>query len=355
MKKHLFYCDTGYQIFTVLNLINQLQLTEEAELVIYGQFDNARDLYQRLKKENIFYKIYFLPKQVSESKIVELKDLACAKRTVKKFLPDLELNNYETFYASVLDTTISLALYCVIDFSKFVVFDDGTGSYHGNIICDNISWKRRAAMRLSCSQKKIQFNINSFYLYSPKLSTSSIESIPKKINAVSNKVVERVFEYNQNNVYSKQYVYLDQPVLYNNIAVADELDRRTQACLLKYLKNKIIVRKHPRKDDTTFSCFPTDSIKNQWELECCRQLTDEHVLISVFSTASFQARIMAGKKCRLILLYKLYHSIYSDVYYEEIQEYVRVFSNCFEDTIVNVPSTWDDFEDLLFKIRYGEE
>ncbi len=344
--KHLFYCDTGYQIFTVLNLLDQLHLETGADLVIYGQFAKADTLYNHLKDAHIFENIYFIKPYRKKSKWGELSELLWAKHSVRKRIPEFQLKKYDIFYAAILDTNISLALYCTINFTSFIVFDDGTGSYHGNIIEDYISRKRRMVMRFSCSKRKMNFAVDKFYLYSPTLSKSTIDSNFEKIDVSRSTIIDDVFNYVHNNMYKKEYVFLDQPSLFKSKEM-DEYDEHTRDILSKYLIDKMVVRKHPRKRETIFSVFPTDSVQNQWELECCRQLTDAHVLISVFSTASFQARILAGKRCHLILLFELYRRTYTDEYYTEIKKYVKEFSNCFEDTIVSVPNSWEEFDSLL--------
>ena len=42
-----------------------------------------------------------------------------------------------------------------------------------------------------------------------------------------------------------------------------------------------------------------------WEIECQNTITDNHVLVSFFSTASFTPKMLYGKEPYVILLYKM--------------------------------------------------
>ena len=343
MKRVIFYCDTIYQVFTALNIIIDKHNEQECDIALYHQFNSSQELSRKLSNCRLINNVYdFYPPNNKKEDVQRL--IKSNKHLTSANIRDL---SYDMAYFACLDTSTSLALYSSLRCKKYLLYDDGTGSYRGNIINDNMSWKRRLVLKLTHPLRDF-FRFDKYYLYSPEISRTEITILKEKINVHDNSDIKKIFGYVENDLYKGKAVFLEQPYIKEYRAKNDEI---VNEVLGKYLSNNIIIRLHPRMKESNFAIGAIDDINNLWELECIHQIDSDNVLISIFSTAVFQPRIIAEKDLHIILLYKLYREVYDDNDRSNIDAYVNTFITAFPLTDVFVPESIDQLESALSSLN----
>lgn len=341
MNKDLFYCDTAYQVFTSLNIILSNHLTEKPDIVVYHQFNGSAELCIRLKQEELFDNIYEV--YPSSSEIKDILRLVCCKSFLAKEV-GFKHNKYETFYCATLDTNASLAIYSSAKYNKCVLYDDGTGSYRGNIIWDNMTKKRFLFMKFFHLWVKY-FEFQKYLLYSPQMSLTKACEEKEKIDFHYSEIMERVFDYKSNDLYENKIVFLDQP--YTNEKIRSPYDKKLGLILEKITGKGIIIRLHPRMKKGSISCGDIDVNNNLWELECKNQISNNNILISIYSTAMFQPSLVMGLNPTLIFLFELYDDLYSKEQKEQINKHIKRYQEIFRSTKIYIPTNWDMLENVL--------
>lgn len=338
MKKCLFYCDTPFQVFTAINVVQEFYLDSGCDLVLYHQFHNSHRLKECIEKCHVFSHIYdAFP---ATSKISDIERLIFSKRYIKREIGIKDLH-YDEIFFSMLDTNTSLSLYSGLQYSNAVLFDDGAFSYYGGTIHDYINWKRYGLLKISHPHKHF-FNFKKIFQYLPELSGN----VPyKKIKLVFNfsNLFDLVFDYKENDIYKKPIVYFDHSYKSERKDYYDQIIIEK----LEGISSSLVTRIHPRIKESPFMQFNCDKGQNMWEVECAHQITNQHILISVYSTALFTPTMLYNKTPHLIFLYKLCKEMYDEVTYNRIDDHVMRFKKMYHSVPVSVLSEWNELYDLL--------
>jgi hypothetical protein len=90
-----------------------------------------------------------------------------------------------------------------------------------------------------------------------------------------------------------------------------------------------------------------------WELICARQITDNHVLISGYSTAQFSPKFLYNKEPWLIFTFKLYTGFFSDQKIESMQEVIERIRNGYENKEkLLIPKNVEELKEALVRIDH---
>ncbi len=344
MKKVLFYCDTSYQVLTVINIILGREEKASYDLVLYHQFYNSDIICEKLKQSGLFKKIYdaYPPK----SKKADLLRLVKCKKHVE----EIGVRGiYDEIYFAILDTHSSLALYTSCIYKEAFLYDDGIGSYRGNIVFDCLGWKRHLLLK-TFHPLSTYFKFSKYLLYSPALSNTLLNK--EKIIFHQSSIIEKIFGYKENHLYSRRVVYIDQPYNLSAEIKRHKEDGETKINIfLEPLSDELILRLHPRSVESCIKCGIIDSYRNTWEIECVRQITNEHVFISIFSTAMFAPAIFLNKRPHLIFLYKLFKGIYTEKQIEGIDSFLSRFKKSHYAVKIDVPENWDVVERIIIDLK----
>ncbi|SFD23882.1 hypothetical protein [Ruminococcus albus] len=213
--KDLFFGDTPYQIFNILNILMSSSRNEKPDLVFSHNFSGSHSLLERVKTTGFFERIYeidnddklfrFIPKKVNA-----WLPIIISKLYLKKVL-NFKFDSYNTFYASNLDNNVALAIYSVVDFKSFIVYEDGFGSYVINMLTDHMNKRRLRALKIFHFRKKY-FYVDSVLLYKPDLCISEIESVNglNKLDVMDDtKVLFDVFDFNKESCAYKKIFIID--------------------------------------------------------------------------------------------------------------------------------------------------
>lgn len=352
MKRWLFFCDTTYQLYTIITIITSSNEAVQADLVVKHGFTDSHKYVSRAVHEKIFDRVYEYTIKASSNrfsaKAEDINKLVFSKTWLKKNL-GFDFRSYDSFFAANLDDNVALALYATTEFKDFCLFEDGTGSYRGNIINDYMSWKRKGLLQIS-HPRKTYFQIDKMLLFAPEISSSTACSSYEKIQASKDNRIEHVFEYKDSDVYDKKIIFLDQSYALDRpaeiTAKRKEQDQLLSQSLSPYL-NRLVLRPHPRMPEGSIEVLNIDNVRNLWEIECVRKICDKHVLISIYSSAAFQPALVSNKRPSLIFLYKLYAFLYSKEQLEQVENHIQRFSKKLNYNNIFTPKSWEEFRFAL--------
>lgn len=353
MKNYLFFCDTTYQLYTIITIVTSFQEEVHADLVVKHGFTDSKKLVDRIRNEAIFERIYeYSVDDSSHNKIVnkveDVSKLILSKRWLKRNL-DFEFHSYDRFYAANLDDNVALALYATVTFSEFYLFEDGTGSYRGNIIEDYMSWKRRALLKLFHPGKKY-FQIDRMLLYAPEISLSTACEHLDKLYTRNDDRVARIFEYRANELYKNKIIFLDQSYALDRAIEITEQRKLQDRILeeeLKLYSENVLLRPHPRMPEGSIDVCRIDDVRNLWEIECEKQITNGHILLSIYSSAAFQPALVGSKRPTLVFLYKIYPFLYREDQLKQIDDHIQRFKEKLNYSNIYIPRDWDEFGSVM--------
>ncbi len=110
-------------------------------------------------------------------------------------------------------------------------------------------------------------------------------------------------------------------------------------------RDDLIVRVHPRQKAEIYKEYFRDEINNLWELECEKQITDEHILISAFSTAQVMPKLLGGKEPTIIFLFKIFGC------YDDCMKIVEKMVNMYQNKEkIYIPESINELERIIKKL-----
>lgn len=352
-------CTTQYQILMAIKYVmTDVHSSNTAyDLYVMNTFVNADEIISNLKKIDLFENvyevknIYNLEKNRFKSDFKKVLMLLFPERTIKKLLYDKNenLKNYDIVVASGWN-------YFFIDLveineAKVIMIEDGLASYSGEFRDAEIS-KRYYFFEKIVKKGAHQIHPEFLYLNSknflsgkfeyPVYNFPPIEDMDKYEN-----IAFSVFSYQKNYTYaSKKFIMLQTNTL-EKCKKSGNDEEIIQRILEKNLGAKLIARLHPGAMNAFRFCCDIDEIRNMWELECMENITEDKVLISTFSSAMTNSKILYNKEPYLIFLYKLIIKEESEWYlkYEEIAK--RMTENYRNKQKIFIPETIKDLENIL--------
>lgn len=355
MKKNriVFACDTPLQILNAINLKESYYSGCEGDIFIYDQFRGAERVADRLKESNIFENVFVVRKYKDYSihfrKLVTLKRMLFPYTTLKKYIREdcqFQKRNYECVVFSFI-TTFSLTVFGMTNRAQFVLLEDGIGTYVGNILNDYTSrlFKKIIAHTV---YKKIE-HPEKIAVYSKELYQGNVPvlELNREFAGSVRDKIQYVYEYSKNDMYTKKkVVYLTQP-----ICETKGYDTFNYGCIkntLEKYKCSLLLRVHPREQEENYENFEIDSINNLWELECIQQITDDNILIGVFSTTQIMPKILTNKEPYLLFLYKLVYKEESNKNWKDWEKLIDLFRKMYKDSKkILVPKSINEFEKIL--------
>jgi hypothetical protein len=325
-KKYLFICSSKYAILNSINAVlnNVKNNHENADLVIFHRTDDMKNLSERIKESKIFGNVYDFPFINKMNAFSLFKLLIFPKLFLSKLsLTDKSISLIENHYNILVSQSLLYAsLFVRINKNAEVyLIEDGLSSYTGRTIDPQ---RRSVYFRLA---NKLVFkgsllsDVKSQLLYEPDMYSGEIKNIIRlHIHKSENNILyNRLFEYRDNTLYnSHKFIYLGVPLyglkdlMVNPIDTGYDFEEKCKFIIESAMKvpqkTKFIYRQHPIEnidEDYNKNNCRFDIYRNMWEIECQNTITNNHVLVSFFSTASFTPKMLYGKEPYVILLYKM--------------------------------------------------
>lgn len=298
-----FVCATPFQVFTSLCLLLSADdfssFESFCDIYIVGGFAQDERIAARLEYTGLFAEVVFVPAEVDAYGLGERKcdDAEHRLSQVQSIIGAhlLSRNRYSRLFFS-LPTLTTSALCTANPSAETVLFDDGYGSYFGDILTEN-GW--------DCRPPDVRA------LWSPAMDRSSFSCSCEKISVpetdIFPQVLSLVFEYapRPHKYRNKNTMFLSQPF-------APELLHENTDCFLSRImsccQKDLLVKPHPRDDMSAFDNIDAavDVRGHAMELLCAQgEIDDVSVLIGAFSTAQYIPAMIFGMRPRLLFLYKL--------------------------------------------------
>ncbi len=322
----LFVCHTPYQVVNALGLAQE---SEKADICICGQFADAAAVAENLKKTGIFQNVLlyknFKTYRGAVQKAVTLLRLCVPAVTLATLRVGKAVNsNYRALYFSYF-TPFTDCLKLTNPQATVHMYEDGVGSY---CITDLEAFARTGIFKafntvlfnnaLTYSAKSLHLNRPACYMGVPY---DTVAQLPALTDTTA---LETVFGYRENTVYAEnRYVYLTQPLA--ETAVGEKANA-VEDMLLAACGDRAVLRVHPRQNREQFAAYTQDTAGNLWELECAKQITDDHILIGAFSTAQFTPKMLFDKEPTVVFTHKLYGNLLdtADAMIEILKKMYRV-------------------------------
>lgn len=314
--RNAFVCCTPYHIIISVHVTRNIFREFDNDIYICNHFSNAEEIYENLKRMNIFRKVYF----------VKDKDLSYDKSFLKinkiKTLYERNFNrvgisSFEDVYDNISIFSFNFFSVLMIDEikskypnAKVSMFEDGLGTY-----INSTSRKERMRELIGrlaniIGRKLVSFRlIDELYVFKPELIIKSKEIKLRRIPEIKEDLREtlnRVFGYRLNNKLTfKKYIFFDQTFTQDNIGNFNEINF---VRVLKEDLSDLSIKVHPREKIDKYSSFENVNVIKSafpWELIYMNENPKDSILISITSSAVFTPHLLFNSNVKVILLYKL--------------------------------------------------
>lgn len=314
-KKIAVCCATPFQIFNALNLVINILKPEmcEIDLFVRNFSVETKRIIEKIKEHDLFENIYEYNLYDKEKKITYYYNDLIQAINPYKFIQSIlsekvDIHNKEYDYITITSgTELEVALTRVFSEARTIAYDDGLGSYIGDIVHDhklNFIW-RILGRRTNRIWPDVLY-VNNKKFCESRLAKEIIKLPQLKENKEYLNIVQEIFDYKvADNYFEKNIIYLTQPLDEIRIIKNVTLWEQFYYVIEKYSDNGI-VRIHPRDKEQKKCKLEVDSGDNLWELICAMDLRENHILISICSTTQIIPKILFDKEPYLIFLYRMF-------------------------------------------------
>lgn len=355
-SKVLFMCNTSYQLMNAINIVanNYEDVKDRSDIIILDLFEHAGEIANKLSKKELF------------------NSVCLAKRINRKFHnnkirillhPQIYIDDFSFSDESVLGKKYDLIFQGDIEplemainemnaYPKVYLYEDGTGSYAWNDLIRFHNVKYRFFCKLfHCSENAIR--VERLLVYEPELCSSRIVKRYDKLIKMdksnpATKICIDVFGFNPNSlVLNHRFIILDQPL--NDVDGFNGYDIFSFIKELNVSEYSFLYRRHPNRayEPIENDIVDADEVYNMWELECIDNISDDHILISAFSTALTSPKMISGKEPYIIFTYNL---LVEQEYIDKLKLYA-VHERCkalySDKTKIFAPESVKDFIEIL--------
>ena len=377
MKKWLFYADTPLQVFhsALIAQNNSKHGCCLADLIICKQFENSKGIGEKLTSKNIFGKVMYCSQitSLNEIRVVQLAAYLGRPSFLKRGLTEDNLlcNEYDVL-AMACATVSNSALFVDLKHAnknlEVVYYDDGTGSYNGEVFrnatylgdlpCGVTEASARAKLyraifanlpfvRNKYSPAAIYLRCPSLVQYAPSFKCLQIESSSDSVQELQD-----CFDSDgSEKLPDSAVVFFDIARGMNEAGDAEEIIDQT---LLKCANSGLncYLRNHPRSiEKSRHDNLAKDYSRGLWELLCEKNNLDKVVLVGLASTAQLSPVIETKQYPYLVFLYKVCFSKEEPKYFrfEQAEKMAKALYGDYSCSRVFSPSTLDEAVDVIRK------
>ena len=367
-KRICFVVETPYQILVSISILSSVDKSSvDADLYIGTVFQNAESIANRIIETKLFKNVYlYNPYLYKKAKFLKKAGIMLNPRKKLKTVLKHDFNDMNFDYDEVYFSTILVPAEAIVNLNKNIrVFwiDDGMESYIGDTP-DPMSFHRMyTPLFVLAGLNPKRLYPEAVYLMNPSFCDKhpfcddirevSIPDSDEWINAIKS-----IFEYRKTDVYpSPSVVYLTNPDDFglnsnNRTSLLSVQEVLSDVCNSKEMT--LIRRKHPRElsNDTPISVdFTEDNTNNMWEMLCRYEISDQHILVALFSTAQFTPCMLFGKEPWIIFLYEIAQNGISEEIRNNMNNVVNTLKQHYNSPEkIIVPTTIDELRLYLNKI-----
>lgn len=323
-SKALFFADTPLQVFNACMLASQLANDFDSDIVLINQFKGAKGVAKRLSQLGLFSSVFNQePLLFVTANERRFKTAAIHFGASFLNLDYLKLTKYDFLFLACPTPTSNEVLLCLRAVNrslKTALYEDGTGSYNGNILrgvnyidqlpVDCVANTARADLQVrlfrALGKGKTIYKPEAIYLYRPDAVAPKYQ-FPVHRLLCSSACAELL----------KTVFVCDLTVLMNSDAVILDSVRRkgeedagaaTIDSLLAVLPSaceNISFKLHPRTLNMPQTAKGLTLLNGFWELQCAECDIENKTLVSVASSAMTAPVMMFGKEPFLIYLFEM--------------------------------------------------
>lgn len=358
---NLFICSTPFQIITAVNIVVTKYKNEKVDVYILDHSPECYKYYCKLKDNKIFNNVYFLKTRdayVCNYKNKINKILSYAKKAYNamnyRWL-EKKIPNKDSLYKKIFIAYPDLPTQILYYFHKKNNISLELYFYEEGVFTYSAFKKKWSRIRKKFSKllfgsfifddciKVLSYQPNLIKTGNYKFQKELIPKLDKGNNLLINLLINLTEERGTSSKYLYDYIYFDQPF---------ELDcvKKKQEQLIKFILKNVGTENfgykiHPRNNKiNNFNCNIINS-RVPFELYEINSDVKNKVLISLYSTACLNPKILFDEEPYVILLYELIHLPDIDTSIYEIAQEVRE-SYIYEKRFF-IPKTIEEFESIL--------
>ncbi len=363
-KKIAIVCDTPYQIMNAVNLTANTRKSsrDHTDLFVYKQFGDAHRIIENLRSISIFSAIHevepYSTQPVSYTKARTFFRLLFPKTTLSGHsdLSSYRDSAYRTIFYS-FSTHFTMNLRSVFNDSTSAIIEDGISSYVSDIEKESSSGSMRFFKRYIMAGT-LDLSAERAYFNRPELATNDIAEDLCALPALTHgnpaiPLIKKVFSYSQDGTYNfDPIVYLTQPLEEMSGYIADS-DTKLLARLQQEQIKDFIIRVHPRMKHFESNGISVDTSEVMWELVCLEEITDNHLLISCFSTAAIMPKLLYDKEPYMIFTYKLFFQNPENEFWSGVESFLDKVNNLYTKRhAIYIPDSLDELIDIVKRIKH---
>ena len=356
--KFAFMAQTAYQLMNMIKFVYFDAEGSKGNSVVFinnNVFHNLHNVHS-LVDRGYFAEVYtYKGKNYKEEKVLGKIDTIISvmnKKSLEKMLMNQKCIKEAEIVVIPSVSLESQIFWQYIGHSKVYLIEDGLGSLTGDILLDGMSRGRRYLTELLYGR----FKLDKMYLNNLRFNNSEaqthFEQIPGEYEDAFCDFLSELFlpETYHMTFKGANVIYLQQPVSIWNaqyIKVEEELIKKCN----DILENDFIVRCHPltvnnpKIEEVRYDCD-----NYSWEAICAEQVTQNTVLIGVFSTAQYSPKQIFNKEPFVIFLYKVIRPTNIEEF--EIEKMVDKLKDSYRDkNKIYVPETTEELYSVLGDIH----
>ena len=357
---YLYYCNSAYQILTVLNLHWHRKYANfenienyNADIIVLNSFSQAKDIVEILKDSKLFDNVWLVNKTYSNGKFHRLNTLVDFLR------PDIYLKrSFNIEKKSVYDrysvicvpkySNITAAIWRLNKDAELVLYEDGVSGYNGSMrLRSDSRLYRKFYKRFNYNRDFVDYEkmyVNDARLFAGKDGCLAVD-IPTFDKGFLEDVKKMFADYTSVDDLDDKNIYYFAQFLNNkeiNIFIDDLLDNMSR------YEDQVVYIPHPRhKDEKTYS-FAYAKEKQVWELRVLNiDDIDRKLLISIHSTACVTPKILFDREPYILFFYDLCEDVVT-ARNEKFDIFMEKFIETYRDRDkIMIPKTVEEFFDCI--------
>lgn len=341
--KYLYYCNSPYQLFNIINLNWHRKYDNfenisnyNADLIISNTFSSSNELYEILKKDDMFSNVFLCNRLRNKNKLHKIStflDFVFPNRYISK-TTGINSKNFTKKYDCLCMPKVSslmLAIWTKNSKARIDLIDEGFGTYRGGKRMTYEKSTHQWIYELINGGKKLVDSFERIYVNSTSLyldnDVDRLIEIPKISDACLDKLItlfnEALIKEPKNHIF-----WLGQYIKDNVNNVTNDS--------LEVVKDEVVYIPHPRMN-ARLSSTVDDSFKRMesnkfWELNLAKIPDIENkCFISMHSTAMFSPKLLYDKEPYLILTYHMIEDPFEREGCEFINDIIYMFVSLYRN------------------------
>lgn len=337
--RYLYYCNSPYQLFNVINLNWQRKFKNfenidnyQADLIILNAFNGASEIVNILSNEDMFSNVYLSNRIKNTNRLHRIStflDFVFSKRYIGKVLK----KNYKDFknkydYLEMPKVSpLMLTMWLLNKNARIQLYEEGFDSYQsGKHMCyekNSHEW----IYSLKNSGKKLINNYDSIYLNKKSLYLGDDIDKVIEIPTIDDKCLDKMNSLFSSLLFddpNKNFIWVGQYLV-------DGANTITENELKKY-EDDVIYIPHPRYKERQINSFNKIESNKFWELNISIIKDIENkCFITMHSTAAFSPKIVLNKEPFLILTLNMIQDEKNKIGLNEVNKIVERISKEYKD------------------------